>query len=74
MSKRHEIQRRHDENQRNYIDSLQRQCLPGEKLMTCPYCRHIGRYPEWQLEVSCIRGYGCGRGIGQHLNEIKGTR
>lgn len=44
-------------NQQKYIDSLQRQCTPGLKLMTCPTCGHICIVPEAYVTVTCIR-YG----------------
>ena len=53
------------------IANMQSQCLPGQKLLTCPYCGKICRVPEWQLMLSCVRR-GCGifAGPAVHPGEI----
>lgn len=50
-----ERERKYFENQQKYINRLQRLCLPGEKLITCPTCQRIGVYPEWHAIVYCVQ-------------------
>ena len=56
------------ENQRKYIASLEARLLPGQKLMTCPYCNKICCVPVWQVMINCIR-YGINGGP-THPGEI----
>lgn len=63
---------KYQEGQRNYIQSLQNSLLPGQKLLTCPYCNKICKVPEWQQEINCIKsGRGAWRqAFGTHPGEI----
>lgn len=42
------------------IASMQAQLPPGFKLMTCPRCKRIGKFPEWQQEVNHVETNYCG--------------
>ncbi len=47
-----------------FITQLQNSLNPGEKLLTCPYCRRIVKVPECQQMLTCLNR-------GQHPGEIK---
>lgn len=47
-------QAKQEASQRAYIANLQALCLPGQKLLTCSYCKKICRVPEWQIELNCV--------------------
>ena len=68
-----EQERKYFENQQNYINRLQRHCMPGQHLLTCPTCGRIGVFPTSQIMVSCVsRGSIRPRlgGIGNHPGMI----
>jgi hypothetical protein len=54
--------------QQAYWAQLQASCPPGIKLMTCPHCGYLGKFPEWQQMVSCVR---IGTARPQHPGEFK---
>lgn len=41
-------------NKQKAIADIQARCLPGQKVMTCSYCNRMGRYPDWQIMVTCV--------------------
>lgn len=51
-----------------HIAQLQATCRPGEKLLTCPTCGHIGKFPEVQQMVSCITPNSS---TSPHIGEIR---
>lgn len=60
------------ENRQKYMQSLERKCLPGEKLMTCPHCQQTGVYPGWQQMVTHVevKYRGCRLKNQTHPGEI----
>jgi len=75
MSNKKKIKKQYEKylkQQKEYVESLQRQLLPGQKLMTCQCCGKICRMPEWAQVVTCIRSGGIViAGPAIHPGEIK---
>ena len=57
------------EAQRKYIADLEKRLLPGQHLLTCPYCYQIVKLPIWVINVTCMH-YGLG-GSPHHPEALK---